>query len=349
MTFREIQLYDNQNMYDVLKNFPLQIGEAYEIGESLDVPEEFKNVSKIIVSGLGGSAIGGDLLRSYLWYNTRVPIYVNRSYNLPGFADNNTLVIVSSYSGNTEESLASYEDAKKRNCKIICLTSGGDLHTLAANENRFLIQIPKGYQPRCALAYSFFPLLILTSKLGFVADVTSGILKVKNNLVSKSELYCLPDNDRNSAVNLAKHIEGTLPVIYSSSDVLDIVNLRWRCQLNENAKTLAYGNLLPEMNHNEIVGWQHMQELMKKIAVISMIDREDNSRVKRRMEITLSLISNQRGKLIEVEGEGETRLERIFDLIHLGDWVSFYLAILYKEDPTPVEFITFLKNRLTES
>jgi glucose/mannose-6-phosphate isomerase len=229
------------------------------------------------------------------------------------------------------------------------LTSGGDLHTLAANENRFLIQIPKGYQPRCALAYSFFPLLILTSKLGFVADVTSGILKVKNNLVSKSELYCLPDNDRNSAVNLAKHIEGTLPVIYSSSDVLDIVNLRWRCQLNENAKTLAYGNLLPEMNHNEIVGWQHMQELMKKIAVISMIDREDNSRVKRRMEITLSLISNQRGKLIEVEGEGETRLERIFDLIHLGDWVSFYLAILYKEDPTPVEFITFLKNRLTES
>lgn len=289
------------------------------------------------------------MLRSYLWYRTSIPVYVNRTYNLPGFADNNTLVIISSYSGNTEESLSAYYDAKKRNCKIACLTSGGDLLTLAVNENRFLIQIPKGYQPRCALAYSFFPLLIVAGKLGYVEDTSSLVLKVKNNLALKSELYCLPENENNSAIKLAKHLEGTLPVIYSSCDILDIVNLRWRCQFNENSKTLAYGNLLPEMNHNEIVGWQQLPDLMKKIAVISMTDREDNLRVKLRMDTTLDLISKFRGKLIEVQGEGDTVLERIFDLIHLGDWISFYLAILYKEDPTPVERINILKNKLAEN
>ena len=349
MTYREIQIYDNQNMYNILKNFPMQVGEAYEISDSINPPSDFKSADKIIISGLGGSAIGGDLLRSYLWYNMKIPVYVNRTYSLPGFANENTLVIISSYSGNTEESIAAYEDAKTRNSKIACLTSGGDLLTLAVNENRFCIRIPKGYQPRSALAFSFFPLLVMMGKLGFVEDMLPLVLKVKNNLVPKSELYSFPESENNSALNLARHLEGKLPVIYSSGDLLDAVNLRWRCQLNENAKTLAYGNLLPEMNHNEIVGWQQLPDLMKKMAVISMTDKEDNLRIRRRMEITLELISSLRGILIEVQGEGGSRLERIFDLIHLGDWISFYLAILYKEDPTPVERINILKNKLAEN
>lgn len=349
ITRAEIALYDKSNMFDVLAGFAAQVEEAYSIGKNANPPPELGSVNKIIVTGLGGSAIGGDLLRSYLNYEIKIPIFVNRNYYLPAFADENTLVIASSYSGNTEETISAYEDAKHKGCKIICISSGGNISVLAENDGYMIIKVPKGYQPRCALAYSFFPMLILLGKLGFVNERDPEILSLVNFVQQKSGLYTAIDNEKNTAISLAGHLHGKIPVIYSSNDLLDIVNLRWRGQISENAKSLAFGNYLPEMNHNEIVGWQENSEMLRNFAVLFLKDREDNPAILKRLGITKHIIEQYRGLDIEIDSEGDTKLERIFDLVYLGDWISFYLAILYKVDPSPVEKINILKNKLMES
>lgn len=361
MLSTEVKLYDASGMFDVLAGFPDQVEEAFTIGSNIELPDYlslgFSSLSgrrggafnKIIICGLGGSAIGGDLLRSYLWYEIQIPIYINRNYRLPAFIDDNTLAIISSYSGDTEESLSCYEEAEQKNCKIVCLSSGGKLSFIAESKNNLLISVPKGYQPRCALAFSFFPLLILMHKLGLIGDKSDEIVKVKKLLQTRSEQYTDYDENKNNAVKIAKLLKGKLPVIYSSSDTLDVVNLRWRTQIEENAKSIAYGNYLPEMNHNEIVGWQENPVLLKNIAVISLTDPDDYPRIRKRNEITINLISDLAGFVMELSGDSDTQLGRIFDLIYLGDWVSYYLAILNKIDPTPVDKIVYLKNKLMES
>lgn len=345
---KDIKHCDNSNMFEVLVNFSRQIEEAVAIGGGIKLDKEYPDVKNIVICGMGGSAIGGDLLRSVLQYEIKIPIYINRNYRLPAFAGENTLVIASSYSGNTEETLSAYQEAKERGCKIICISSGGNLSLLAENEGIFLIKIPRGYQPRCAIAYSFFPLLKLLNKLGFVSDKSKETLRIISKMKKRSHEYPVLI-EGNPALKIAQYLQGKYPVIYSSTDLLDIVNLRWRGQINENAKSMAFGSLLPEMNHNEILGWQENPELMKKLLIISLEDKDDHPQIKKRQKITFSLISNLSDMLLEIEGEGESLLERVFDLIHLGDWVSFYLAVLYKVDPTPVEKINYLKSKLTES
>lgn len=348
MTDREIKLFDNSNMFDVLASFSKQISEACDIGSKIELKEDYSSVKNIIVCGMGGSAIGGDLVRSIFQYEIKVPVFVNRNYRLPVFADKDSLLIISSYSGNTEETLSAYAEAIKRGCKIICISSGGKLSLLAQNEGKLLITIPKGYQPRCAIAYSFFPLLILLSKIGFIENKSAEIERVISKMRQRSDEYSRPD-ERNSALKTALLIQGKFPVIYSSTDLSDIANLRFRCQINENAKSLAYGNVLPEMNHNEIVGWQNNPQLLKNIIVLSISDKDDLPEIKKRRQITLEIVKPLAGAIAEVEGDGGSLLERTFDVIHFGDWVSFYLAILYKTDPTPVEKINYLKSKLTEN
>jgi glucose/mannose-6-phosphate isomerase len=347
ITEREIKLLDNSGMFKVLGGFGKQIAEAREIGNSIDTGSGYSSFSKIVICGMGGSAIGGDLLRSILQFESKIPIFINRNYRLPAFTDRDTLVIASSYSGNTEETLSAYEEAKNKGCKIICISSGGKLSLLAQNEGHLLISIPKGYQPRCAIAYSFFPLLILFSKMGIIADKQKEINAVISRISKRAAEYTSL-NEKNTALKLASFIQGNFPVIYSSTDLLDIANLRMRCQVNENAKSLAFGNLLPEMNHNEIVGWENNSAGLKNFVIISLLDKDDLPEIKKRTEITLALIKPLAKAAMAIEGEGESLPERIFDIIYLGDWMSFYLAVLYKTDPTPVEKINFLKSKLTE-
>jgi glucose/mannose-6-phosphate isomerase len=348
LTETEIQLFDKSGMFDVLAGFSSQLEEAYGIGTAIVPPEELKSVNRIIITGLGGSAIGGDLLRSYLQYEIKLPVFVNRNYFLPAFAEEDTLVIVSSYSGGTEETLSAYNDAKQKNCRIICISSGGELSQMAAQDGYYVIKISKGYQPRCALAYSFIPLLLLLVKLGFIEEKENEIKQLINHIKEKSLQYTLIDDEKNNAIQLAKHIEGRIPVIYSSTDILDVVNYRWRCQLEENSETLAFGNLLPEMNHNEIVGWKKNQEILRKFVAVYLKDRDDHPRIQKRMDITREIVKPYVEVELVIESEGNTKLVRIFDLIYLGDWISYYLAILYKANPSEIENINYLKNKLTE-
>ena len=341
---------DKENMFDVLKNFHNQIKDAVQIAEKIDVASiDTSEIKNIVVNGLGGSAIGGDFARSYTNYEITVPIFVNRNYSLPSFVNPNTMSIISSYSGNTEETNSTYSEAIKRNSKIICISSGGSVEKTAIANNHLLVKIPGGLQPRCALGYSFFTLIILLSKLGFIKNLSPDIDAVISKIEKKSVLYTDFNSEENLAIKLANKLKGKLPIVYSSVDLLDVVNLRWRGQLSENAKILAYGNFYPEMNHNELVGWKLNEDILKKIVVIMLEDGEDNERIKLRMEITSGIMKKYANDVIKLEGEGKNKLERIFDLVYLGDWVSYYLAIMNKINPTPVEAIDFLKNKLTEN
>jgi glucose/mannose-6-phosphate isomerase len=342
-----IKRFDKSNMFDVLKDFHLQVKEALQIAGKYNLRNfNTKGIKNIIITGLGGSAIGGDLFRSYTQYEIKIPVTVNRNYTLPKYADSNTLVIISSYSGNTEETVSAYKQAIETNCRIICITSGGAVKKIAGKNKHNCILIPGGLQPRCALGYSFFTLLTLFIKLGFIKDRKKEIDEAVNLLEVSSVEYTNLISDENLAMKIAVDLKGKLPVVYSSTDLLDIVNLRWRGQISENAKILAYGNLYPEMNHNELVGWKLNEDILKKIVVIFLKDKEDNNRIKLRMKITTDILKKYADNIISLESGGEGRLGRIFDLIYLGDWVSFYLAILNEVNPTPVDAISYLKNKL---
>ena len=339
--------YDKQDMFSVLYDFPLQICNAVDIANRVKVNKiKAARVNNVIINGLGGSAIGGDLIRSYVAKEISVPVYINRNYTLPAFAKKDTLAIISSYSGNTEETVSAFKEALSKKCQIICVTSGGTVEKLAKKHGCLLIKIPGGLQPRCALGYSFFILLIIFTKLKYIEDKSGEINDVIINLEQTLSEYTNLNFESNEALRIAALLKDKLPVIYSSVDVLDIVNLRWRGQISENAKILAYGNLYPEMNHNELVGWKLNEDILKKIVVVYLEDINDNKRIKLRMKITEKIYKKYAFNILHLNSDCKTGLARIFDLIYLGDWVSYYLAILNEVNPTPVVAILYLKTEL---
>lgn len=343
-----VQRYDSSDMRSLLVEFPEQIAEAVRIGNKARLPSKGAAIQNIVVTGLGGSAIGGDLLRSFVAEELRVPFVVNRHYVLPQFVGPKSLVIVSSYSGGTEETIAAHLDAKKRKAITLCISSGGETERLAKKFHQPLIKIPKGYPPRTALAFSFFPSLIALSRLKLISSKEKDIKETIALLKKKSKEYSSLGN-KNAAMNLAKQLYTKLPIVYSAADKFDSVNVRWRGQIAENAKVLAFGNVLPEMNHNEIVGWKVLQRQMSEMAVIFLRDKNEHPRIKERMNITMGIVREFSNKIIEVKSEGNSLLARTFSLIYLGDWTSYYLALLNGVDPTPVRIIDYLKWELTKS
>ena len=349
LTLNDIRRIDPTAMYSWLSDFPGQVEEAVRIGTQSPLALNSKGVKSIVVTGMGGSAIGGDLVRSYLSSELKVPFSVSRSYALPAYVNRRTLVIVSSYSGNTEETLTSYRDAIRRGAKVLCITTGGEVERLAGKHGHPCIKVPPGLQPRAALGYSFFPLLVALSRLGFIKPRQRDIKETVGSLTSRSLVYRNPKGFGNLPLEIAKRLHKRLPILYSASDHLDAVSVRWRGQISENAKQLAYGHVLPEMNHNEIVGWNVNPSLMKKMTVVFLRDRGTHPRVQLREEITKKIIKSYASDVLEVRSEGRSLLARIMSLVYLGDWVSYYLAILNKQNPTPVKAIEYLKGELAKA
>jgi glucose/mannose-6-phosphate isomerase len=333
-------------MRRLLLDFHKQVAEASVIGRSAPIPVK-AGWSSIVVTGLGGSAIGGDILRSYTAGEIGIPVAVNRTYALPAFADETTLVIVSSYSGDTEETVASYADAVKRRTGVLCITSGGEVARMAARHRHPLITIPRGLPPRAALGYSFFPMLIALERMKLIPAQGKAVAETIALLKRKAKAYSAL-NGPNTALEAAKHFYTKLPVVYSASDRFDAVNLRWRGQLAENAKVLSLGHVLPEMNHNELVGWKVLRRIMQDMAVVFLADKGDHKRVRLRARITKEIAGEYAASTMEVASEGTSLLARIFSLIVLGDWTSFYLAVLNGVDPTPVKVIDYLKHELSK-
>jgi glucose/mannose-6-phosphate isomerase len=346
MTPEDISRIDRSNMFALLRDFPAQVREALVIGANADIRLRTTGIRNIVVCGLGGSAIGGDLLRSYLATELRIPFSVNRMYTLPKYVGPDTLVIISSYSGNTEETNAAHREALKRKAKILCISSNGTTEKLAARARSPFVKIPGGLPPRTALAYSFFPLLLALVQLGFIKSRQKEIKETLALLDTKAGLYTSSDQTTNPAIVLAERLQHRIVICYSSTERFDTVNTRWRGQIAENGKALAFGHVLPEMNHNELVGWKVLEQEMREMQVILLRDKEDHPRVQMRMGITSEVLARFTDRVTEVWSEGNGLLARLFSLIYLGDWVSYYLAILHGEDPTPVAVIDYLKTSL---
>jgi glucose/mannose-6-phosphate isomerase len=344
-----IKAIDKSNMYSVLLDFPAQVMEALEIGEKA---KPMATATDFLILGMGGSAIGGDILATY-FANTHglehISINVNRDYQIPGYIDNKTAVIASSYSGGTEETIAALKSSAEKTSNITCITSGGKLSEIAEKLNYNKIIIPGGLMPRCALGYSFFALLKLLLKSANIADetlfaVNKEIEATVNLLKEKSNVYSLPD-ESNPAFAIARKLHNTIPIVYSSNR-LNSVNARWRAQIQENGKNLCFGNILPEMSHNEINSWSHPEQFLGNFFVILLRENGDNDRIVARFDAIAKILSGITAGIINVRSDGEFYLSRIFDLIYLADWVSYFLAIFNEEDPTPIPLITKLKELL---
>lgn len=329
-----------------MEAFPTHWQQIMEQTQEVELYVDVSRIKNVCFAGMGGSAIGADLIRAYSLKSCPVPVQVVRHYELPSYISEETLFIACSFSGNTEETLTALSNALEKGAQVIGVTSGGNLQKKAISEGFDYIQIPGGMPPRAALAYSFVPLFRIFSALGFL-DESDDVLNETLDLL-KDGVTKFKDFTSNDALALAEEMNGSLPIIYSDALLMEPVNLRWRGQFEENSKTLAYGNTFPEMNHNEIVGWEHLAHLAGRLTVVLLKDRDDNPRVIKRMEIVKELIVDQALSVIEVTTIGKSRLARLFSLIQLGDWISMYLALLNEIDPTPIAKIDILKSKLAE-
>lgn len=341
-----IEAIDTGGMWGLIAGFPNQWDEAIKMTEGLDLSIDPGKIANICLAGMGGSAIGADLIRAYSYHCCPHPVQVIRHYEIPEYVGEHTLFISCSFSGNTEETLSAMRKAREKGAQLIAVTSGGELLLEASREEFDYIKIPGGMPPRAALGYSFIPLFRIFQSLGYLDEGDGALSETELFLSEQGELFAdLVDNE---ALTLANELNDTLPIIYSDATLMEPVNLRWRGQFSENSKTLAYGNTVPEMNHNEIVGWERTVHLTGRLSVIILYDKEDNSRVRKRLKIVKDLVEDQAASVHVLSTRGESRLTRMFSLIQLADWTSFYLAMINGVDPTPIAKIDLLKSRLAE-
>ena len=337
-----VSKYDQSNQFKVLKESFKQV----ECAWNLDVDLKSINTSKIkniIVTGLGGSAIGGDLMSNFSRKDLRFPYAVNRNYELPGYANEETLVIASSYSGNTEETISALNNAVQKKCQIVCITTGGKIEEIAKSHGFPAAKLQPGFQPRYALWINFFTLLKIFHNLKLVPDQTKIVKQVIDHLKTKGEEY---SKEKNEALQLAEKLVGFIPLVYAVADHTSVVATRLKGQFNENSKLHAFYSSYPELDHNEIMGWESFGAQKMNLKLINILDQEYHPQVSKRFQITSEIIEKSGCEIINLESkENDFRL-RLIDLIYLGDWATYYLAVLRCFDPTSIGNIIYLKEHL---
>ncbi|MDP3050341.1 MAG: bifunctional phosphoglucose/phosphomannose isomerase [Eubacteriales bacterium] len=342
---QELKQLDTMGMFDAAWGLPEQCAQAFTLARAALLPTDFRP-EQIVVTGLGGSAIGGDLLRVFVGNKVRIPVVVNRDYTLPAFINKKTLVFAVSYSGNTEETLSAYRQARERKAFIIVVTTGGKLAAMALEDGVPLVKIPGGISPRSASGYLFIPMLVALEKLGLLSDLSTEIEGLVRHLKELREKY-RPETpvENNPAKQTALKLQNRIPVIWAASGTTEVVAQRWKGQVNENAKAPAYWNVFPELNHNEVVGFEVPESLLQKLWLVFLRNEGDHPRVKARMKITGGMVKKV-GGITEIDSSGTTELARLYSLIYIGDYASIYLAALYGVDPGPVKVIDYLKGEL---
>jgi len=346
----KIREKDPGNMYNSIFDLPEHLEEGLRLCQKWEIdPSEFTDIKNIVVIGMGGSAMGGDLVRSYLRSKLMIPFQICRHYELPEYVDDETLVIVSSYSGNTEETLSALDDAIDRKSMLVSITTGGLLNEVTKINDIPTLILPEGLQPRAALGYSFTPIVAFLEKIGLLKNGINEIKKTATTLKKYRDNYIEDvDTDKNMAKKLAQRIQGKTIIIYTGPTITDAIGYRWKCQLCENSKIMAFNNQFAEFNHNELVGWSdQIKDFAEQIVVLYLRDFDDHPRIKARMDIVKGVIEQYEVKVIEIYSRGDSVLERMFSLIQIGDFASYYLAILNEEDPTPVKIIDYLKTSLS--
>jgi glucose/mannose-6-phosphate isomerase len=331
--------------------FCLNMSKHYRAATNLaaSIITSYSKPRNIIITGMGGSAIGGELLKDWARGKIYVPIEVSREYTLPAYANEETLVLVTSYTGDTEETLSALLDAIKRKCMIYCITSGGTIRRIAEQINIPYLQVPTGMLPRVALPYMLIPLLMFLEKIGLSSEVSIELEEVFPIIedIEKRNAAEIPVSN-SLAKTLAVNINGFIPVIYGFG-LYSSVARRFKQQINENAKMMAKWDNLPELDHNEIVGYEKSENHKERFAVIFIRDKDEPIEIRSRIEITKSLIETTGIRLYEVWSQGGGSLAKILSVIAVADFLSNYLAILRGIDPSPVQTIDKLKDAIKKN
>jgi glucose/mannose-6-phosphate isomerase len=341
---------DQAGMLQRILELPEQIRDAWALAQSTTIPKSHAGASSIVICGMGGSAIGGDLTRSLVEAEARVPVVISRSYDLPRFVGSESLVIVSSFSGGTEETLSCCERALEANARVLAVTTGGMLAARAQRANFPLITFgyPDG-QPREAIAYSTLLMLGVLSKLGYVADRTTEVEAAAGLLDEMAQdLGPAKPADENPAKRLAQRLFNRLGIIYGGGLMAEVAR-RWKGQLNENAKNWAFFEQLPELNHNAVLGYQFPSNLSERIMVVMLSSSLNHPRITFRESITEEVLGRWGVRTERVEARGTRPLEQVLSATYFGDFVSYYLALINDVDPSDIDVINYLKERLAQS
>ncbi len=339
-----IRKIDKSNMLqfctDAAKHYTGAIKNAEKIKLNYPIP------ANIIVSGMGGSGISGELLKDYVRNKATVPVEVNKYYSLPAYANKKTLVLLVSYSGDTEETLSAFLEAINRKCMIYCVSSGGTLLKYAEKLSVPHLQVPDGMPPRAALPHMIVPLLKCIEKIGWAPKVAENLSET-TKLLEKISRENAPEKPAKSnfTKTLATNAYGTAPVVYGFG-VYRSVAMRWKQQFNENSKIPAKWEIFSELNHNEIVGWEKPRQLAKRYTAIFIRDKTEPIGIRSRIENTQTLMQPTISKMSEVWTQGKCNLAKMLSTVLVGDFVSVYLALLRKVDPTPVNSISLLKEKI---
>jgi glucose/mannose-6-phosphate isomerase len=345
-SIERIKEVDQFDMYSQIDGLPEQLKMAWELGLQLPLPA-FQQISQIVIAGMGGSAIGGDLLASYVADLAEIPVVVHRDYDLPLWAKGKkTLVICSSHSGNTEETLSAYAQAKANNCQIMCISTGGKLAENARTDQTALWIFEHKGQPRAAVGYSFGILLALVYRLGLIADPSKTVLETVEAMKIAQKNYAVEvATPRNPAKRMAGQLQNRWVAVFASGRMSPI-SRRWKGQISEIAKAWAQFEFLPEANHNTQAGLVNPEELIPQTMALFLRSEFDHERNKLRIEYTRKSFMVEGFGTDIIEAEGPSPLAHMFNTLLFGDYIAFYLAMLYGADPTPVEKIENFKKEM---
>jgi len=349
------QHLDPAGMLQCAIDFPSQVQHAAQIGAAFKLPRTFRNPQHIVLAGMGGSAVAGDLLARLIEHRAPVPFLVCRGYDLPKFVGPTTLFLASSHSGNTEETLSAVRAARRRKARVVCITTGGELRSVAQRQRPDpipVLSIPQTdppMMPRAALGYSLIPLVYLLGSLGLYPGAKAHVGETISLLTRLREAAhpCVPTS-RNPAKQLATSLFGKIPWIQGTAGLMSAAAYRWRCQFNENSKTLAYSSEYPELNHNEVVGWEDAPGLADHVEVVILRRPGDHPRIKKRVEITRQILKPKTRPHL-VEASGRSALAQLLWTVYLGDFTSLYLSFLNQVDPHTIDNINVLKSRLARA
>jgi glucose/mannose-6-phosphate isomerase len=327
-------------MIDLVDRFPSQLNEALEIGTKAIINKHNFPIRNVFVTGLGGSGIGADFVYEFICDELKVPFSINKGYTIPKNVNKNTLVMVSSYSGNTEETLNALEQIMQTGAKIVCITSGGKLLEIAKKMGYDAVVVPGNWpSPRACLGFSLVQQLFVLNKLKMISSKSIKQITTASKLIEK-ELSAT----KNKAEKIAHMLHGKLPVIYTT-DRMESVAVRFRQQINENSKCLCWHHVIPEMNHNELVGWR---EVNNNLAVIYFRNTDDYERNSTRIDINKKIISEYTNTIIDIYSKGRNLVEKSLYLVSLGDYISCYLCDLRGFDSIEVKAIDYLKAELSK-
>jgi glucose/mannose-6-phosphate isomerase len=337
---------DPKGMLAFTEAFPNQVRQALQIAQAAPLPKSSAKPDMVVLSGLGGSAAGGDFARALFEAQGSVPFSVNRDYHLPSYVGPGTLVFAVSYSGNTEETVSAYLDARRRGCPVVVCASGGKLAAMAREDGFPLIQVPGGQPPRTALGYLFVPAVVASETLGLLPsqpwDTAVALLEDCDRDWGVSTAF-----EKNPAKQLAQEVHGKVSVIYGLGSWQGLVANRWKGQINENAKNMTFANAFPELCHNEILGWAAAdRQGVSAWATIVLEDGAESAKMKKRAEVVERLTASVT-RTYRVAARGATLLEKLLSLTYFGDYVSLYLAALNGVDPENIDAINVLKDELS--